>query len=769
MDDKSKTANKISPSEEWPTWMRQSRQNVDWGILIAIFFGLLAAWPFLLQEGLPRTNATENHVFMAADYAEAFREGRLYPRWSAAALSGYGAPIPNYYPPGAAYSAATLELLFTDDTVIAVRLLYVLSSVMASAMTYVFVMRWAGAAEGILASVLYVYSPYIGMTAPHILGDLPGIMSMALLPTLLWAMHRLLLRNYVFDFMLVSLISSALLLTDVKMTFAGAFFSITLIGWYAYTQEHKINGFRVFFAWLVGILLASFFWIPALFEQDAIRWMESSFEPITHKLNFHTLITPLHKVDLSELVPQPQLAIGSGILIFAVLGIINVLKERENREMYLFFAVSGFFILLSGSTLLTEEIWLLGPLTLCLSITGSATIRLRRHLPHRYRRLALPTILVSVITMAITVWLPPQWPASFGDSGPSGQILYEQQGYGIAVLPPGQDIPVTIPSPIVPNRSLISNYQTDTITRIPQNQLPVASDEWESETHEDRYSVFAEDAITFEVLRANFPGWKATLDDIPLELQTSETNGLIQLTIPPTYDGELVIVLGATPLRQTAWIISWSMFVFLLLGTLVRSRRQRNITYDNQELISVEETRLLTLILIGFFLCILMFATENSPYTLHSRPGHLLDGSIELSTRTTTGLEALSYRLDKRNYQAGQSIDFFIAWRTSRKMLQNYSVRVYLQEANQEIYWAQSQAHYPGSYPTRRWTTNRYVRDSHNISLDSEMIPGTYQIAVEVYNCDPECSPDNRLDFFDQNGQLIGQTFLLPTLITVAP
>jgi hypothetical protein len=164
-----------------------------------------------------------------------------------------------------------------------------------------------------------------------------------------------------------------------------------------------------------------------------------------------------------------------------------------------------------------------------------------------------------------------------------------------------------------------------------------------------------------------------------------------------------------------------------------------------------------------------MFATANSPYTLHARPGYLLDGSIELSTRTTTGLEAISYRLDGRNYRPGQSIELFIAWRTSRKMLQNYSVRVYLQDTNQGLYWSQSQAHYPGSYPTRRWTTNRYVRDYHNISLTSGIIPGTYQIAIEVYNCDSECSQSDRLDFFDQNGQLIGQTLLLPTLITVAP
>ena len=202
------------PLADLPTWMRQSLQNVvDWGLFLVIGFSLLVAWPFLLQSGLPRTNALENHVFMVADYATAFREGRLYPRWSAAALNGYGAPIPHYYPPGAAYSTAVIEVLFTGDTVIAVRFMGILALALAGVMTYAFVLRWGGARAGILAAILYVYSPYMGLTAPHILGDFPGLLGLALLPTLLWGVHRLLLRDRAYDFLLVALTTGALLVT----------------------------------------------------------------------------------------------------------------------------------------------------------------------------------------------------------------------------------------------------------------------------------------------------------------------------------------------------------------------------------------------------------------------------------------------------------------------------------------------------------------------------------------------------------------------------
>jgi hypothetical protein len=84
--------------------MRAAQQGIDWGVLIVVFFSFLVAWAFVVQEGLPHNNASENYVYMTANYAEALREGHLYPRWNPAASNGYGAPIPHYYPPGAPYS-----------------------------------------------------------------------------------------------------------------------------------------------------------------------------------------------------------------------------------------------------------------------------------------------------------------------------------------------------------------------------------------------------------------------------------------------------------------------------------------------------------------------------------------------------------------------------------------------------------------------------------------------------------------------------------------
>lgn len=81
--------------------------------------------------------------------------------------------------------------------------------------------------------------------------------------------------------------------------------------------------------------------------------------------------------------------------------------------------------------------------------------------------------------------------------------------------------------------------------------------------------------------------------------------------------------------------------------------------------------------------------------------------------------------------------------------------------------WLETDLAHPGGYPTRRWLSNRFVRDYHSLYLPN-VVPGNYQIAVEVYSCEQTCAPEDRLTFFDESGQTIGQTLLLPAVLQVS-
>ncbi|NJL56283.1 hypothetical protein HC928_14740 [bacterium] len=55
------------------------------------------------------------------------------------------APIPHFFPPGAAQGAAFIEVLFTNDTLIAVRVTYILALLLGGTTLYTLGMRLAGA------------------------------------------------------------------------------------------------------------------------------------------------------------------------------------------------------------------------------------------------------------------------------------------------------------------------------------------------------------------------------------------------------------------------------------------------------------------------------------------------------------------------------------------------------------------------------------------------------------------------------------------------
>ncbi|GAB4508535.1 MAG: hypothetical protein OHK0046_01260 [Anaerolineae bacterium] len=756
------------PTESLPLWMQQARQRVDWGILLAICLALVIAHPFWLRESLPSTNATENYVFRAAETALALREGRLYPRWSAAAMGGYGAPIPNYEPPGAPYTAALIEVLFTNDTLLAVRVVYMLAFALAGAMTYAFVTRLWGAGAGVLASVLYVYSPYLGLTAPHVLGDLPGVLAYGLLPGLLWAMHRLLHRNQPFDFLVMPLFMAALILTEPRVAAAGGAFALLYALWYTAQQRRYVA--RVVLALGAGMALASFYWLPAWIEQDAVRWVAQAIIPLSFAPVLPDVLLPLRLADLNELVPRPHYTLGLSGGLALVVSIVMLILDRARRGLTGLFVVSG--VLLLGAAVLMEQSWLLGAITLCFSITASALIPWSERLNLPWQRLVLPLALMLVLAFSIPVWLPPAGASLSTGISLYDQILYERQGYGVAVLPPGAEVPATLPDVITDDRVLVEGYRTGNPIRLPESQLAMGRQAslMQSSTHSDYYMLKLDKSTVFDILRAPFPGWQAQLNGSPVILDTDPATGLLEVRLPTVENGNLFIRLQSTPIRRFAWGITWVTLFLLILGVTQRLRRTLEPGYPAYArllLLTNAEARLVSVIFVGFTAAVLTFGNTFSPVTLYPRPGAGLDNTIGVRARTGAGLEVLSYELPGRVFTLGDDLELMLAWRTVRPLVQNYQVHVFLQDTALNARWLEDEPRTIGAYPTRRWLPNRYVRDFYHLRLPSQLRPGTYRLAVEVYLCEVVCQPGDRQNFFDASGQFLGPTLLLPPIITL--
>ncbi len=115
------------------------------------------------------------------------------------------------------------------------------------------------------------------MIAPHLLGDLPGMISLALIPALLWSIDRLLRVNRPADGLIVALITAGLALTDLPRARCrlGARRRADRV-----EQRRDSAGLLLALgSGALGIALAACFWLPALVEADAVQW----YRPSAHR------------------------------------------------------------------------------------------------------------------------------------------------------------------------------------------------------------------------------------------------------------------------------------------------------------------------------------------------------------------------------------------------------------------------------------------------------------------------------------------------------
>lgn len=767
------SATELPSQQDQPDWMRLARRGFDWGLLLVLALCFIASAPFLLRSDISTTNASENYVYRTYDYATAIQEGWLYPRWSSHVLGGYGAPIPNFYAPAAPYTAALFQILLTNSAVAAVRLLYVFATCMAGLAMYVLVMRHSGAAAGILAAMLYVYSPYMRLTVPHIQGDLPHMLILALTPALLWATDRIVRNDQPQNILLLVIISAALLLTDAK----GAAFAYLLAGSFGLWQAavmRSYRGMRQFvFGLFIGILLAGFYWIPALLEQSAIHWQANGSSPVI-RLSLIEMIAPIQPIDPAEMVPYPQMTIGLITFLYAVGGALTSIALKRWFNFGNFFMSAGLVIATIAVTFAPSETDLLGFVLLCAAISGSDVLLLRAKLSTRPRRLTLPVLMITIWISSTAVWSPPLATEAFGSADGAAQVRYEQQGYGAAVLPAGEAIPSSVSIGLAPNPPLIDSYVSGDINKLAPGQI-TGSFRASLISHVTQGDVFqlvqASIPTTLNILTAYFPGWHASIGEQRLSLQANPTTGLIQVEVPVinSSNAELTINFGTTDIRYRSWIISGIALLITIIWTWRKLRKKRRNLIEDLALLKLDEARLIAVPVCCFGLVALLVLSPTPFISLTPTAYSGLQNSFSTQLRSTSGLNLSAFRLATNVYSAQDSIDLTLYWQTQRFLADNYHVKIFLVNNSDGTRWNETASRSPGFYPTKRWNTQQYVSDHYQFRFENGIPQGNYQIHVAAYTCHLICTTDDPLTFYDANGQPLGSDLILPTLISIQP
>lgn len=179
---------------------------------------------------------------------------------------GYGYPIFNFYAPLAYYVGGILNSL-GFDSLFATKAMMIIGILFSGIAMYIFAKEWWGDVGGIIAAVFYVYAPYHALDI-YVRGDVAEFWAYAFIPIAFYGVLKLstsknwkylLIGSLGFSGTLLSHNLTALMVAPFLLAFS-IFFSIRAM------SRKETLAYIFLLPFIFGIGIASFYWIPVLFE-----------------------------------------------------------------------------------------------------------------------------------------------------------------------------------------------------------------------------------------------------------------------------------------------------------------------------------------------------------------------------------------------------------------------------------------------------------------------------------------------------------------------
>lgn len=561
---------------------------------VVCFFALAAiigfSWAFFSPEFFRVHDYT--HVARIVEMRHALDAGHFPVHWTQNFGYGYGMPLFLFYGPLVFYLGAGLTYL-GFSALMAMKLLFFLSGVVAFAGMYLLMRRYSHTA-GLIAATLFFTAPYRAVDL-FVRGALNEVWAIAFLPWLLYGGLKI-LENKKAGVVITAVSTAAIILTH-NLT---AFFSIPLLGLLTLVwqwAEKRTNTWKenLFFigGGALGAVMSAFYIVPAFMEKqftiiDSI--LSGYFDYHHHFLYIRQLLTPSWGYGGSEPGPNDGISFQIGIMAIALilLGVLFFLQNVKHawkattkkhdtfdrikailayfsaRQYVLFtagllFAVSCFMTLFHSLPLwetlpllnFIQFPWrFLGVAIVFSSIIGGIAVSILRITPVRWLSGWLLFLLI-----VLTTWSYHR-PETFLDDA---TVHYYTDSATIRanmsdILP--DYIPNTFDRTLPP----VAENERIVVGAEPSEQLELS---W---PHQVLWlgSAPADTTITWNI--AHFPGWKYYVNDEEVSPELLE-DGRMQLT-PGTNIESVGAEFTMTPIRQQmTWfsLVGWLLWLTLAL------------------------------------------------------------------------------------------------------------------------------------------------------------------------------------------------------------
>jgi hypothetical protein len=732
-----------------------TEKRCDWGLLFALAIGLLAALPFLARAGLPHQTDAELHVYRAAELGHVIREGVPYPRWAPDLYLGYGYPIFNYYAPLTYHLSNLFDVVLPHvDIVGAVKGVFVLSLLLASLGTYLLGRHLLEPAAGLLAAAAFTLSPYVLFIDPHARGDLAEHFAICLLPLTFYLFHQLMVAPARWTFVASVLSSGALVFSHNLLGLVGGGLLLAYWAWrFLFGAQRRLTLWAPLALGLSAGLLA-FFWLPAFLELDAVKLQvigPGHFDFREHFLSLGELLAPSRLIDWGATGPRYRHNLGVPQWLLALAAPVAIARGLCQKEMRRAAKRLGFFpaaavVLILLMLPLSKRVWarvpampylqfpwrLLGPVSLMLAISAAAGVTL---LPKElWRWPAVAGATAGIALAALPLLYPAPWAPQFGGVSPADIIAWERRSQATGTTSTGDFLPVTVEMVPPPMKTLIQSYTTpgpvDKVNRatVPDGANVTIVDRGPSHDH---FHVTAPKPFRLRLYTFFFPGWRAYVDGVEVDIEIARPEGFITLEVPKG-EHSVLVRFEDTPPRRLGWGVSaLALAAMIAVAVLYRGPRRQGPPTTGRRLSPTA-----ALWFCGAFVIVvsLKFAFIDPQNRLHhtSPPGQALPAQHRLKTSFEGEIELLGYDLPQRQVRPGQTLSVVLYWHALTDIERNYQSFVHLAQPL-NVAWAQEDHLNPGGLPTTRWPLDKYVWDEYTIDVPPHIPPGEYKVNVGLY------------------------------------
>lgn len=253
-------------------------------LLILIALSLIALWPFF-KQGYFESHDGVWMVIRFSAFHQALAAGQFPVRFVDRLNNNYGYPVLNFLYPLPFYLAEVPKVLgfgFIDS----IKIIFTLSTVFSVVAMFWALSQFFSKYASIAGAIIYLFIPYRFVDL-YVRGSLGENVAFAIAPVVLGGIFKLTKDKN--EFLPILSVSIALLVMShnvLAIIFIPLFFLLSVI-------LIKKDIFKITAAFLVGLLISSFFWLPALYDLQFVRLSQMKVSNVSdHLSSVERLIFP---------------------------------------------------------------------------------------------------------------------------------------------------------------------------------------------------------------------------------------------------------------------------------------------------------------------------------------------------------------------------------------------------------------------------------------------------------------------------------------------